>query len=49
MGAMNMGIQFDPRPGPLWCGYGRRVPRWEPWLVLAGCVALVVLGWLWGR
>lgn len=23
--------------------------RWEPWALLAACVALVVLGWLWGR
>ncbi len=44
-----MGLQFDPSPGPPWCGYGRRKPPWwEPWLVLGLCVVIVVLGWLMG-
>jgi|GEM_PF-5673273 len=45
-----MTMQFDPRPGPPWCGYGRRKPpRWEPRVVLAGCLLVVLIGWLWGR
>ncbi len=46
-----VGMQYDPSPGPPWCGWGRRVrvPRWESWAVLAGCLVAVLLGWLVGR
>ena len=45
-----MTLQFDPNPGPPWCGYGRnKPPWWEPWVAIAVCFGLVMLGWLWGR
>ncbi len=45
-----MGLQYDPSPGLPWCGYGRKakVARWESWLLLGLCVALVLIGWLIG-
>lgn len=46
---LKMTLQFDPRPGPPFCGHGRLGPRWEPWMVLGLCAVLVVVGWLWGR
>jgi hypothetical protein len=41
-----MGMQFDPSPGPPFCGWGRYEPNW--WWLLPIGVALLV-GLLWGR
>jgi len=45
-----VGLQYDLRLGPPFCGYGRRKPPWwEPWVAIAVCFGLVMLGYLWGR
>lgn len=44
-----MTFRYNPSPGWPFCGYGcRSMPWWEPWVVLAACGLIVVLGWLVG-